>query len=342
MDEKRVQSVRNAWINCLRKEALEKRRADVSACVQIGVWIATFADADGSKSYPSAETLGGIVHCTDETVGRAVKVLLAVGLLQRRRRRNKESEYQLVMPVQPVDWDEHLHLYTDTRQKRRKAELKKKAIAKLLAAQEEAEQIDKVVPERVSEPVSTRDRDIQKPVPAGSSEGAENRETRSGTVEEPVPERSEEVQKPVPAGGDQDNPASGRDPEPQPQLAEPVPRPTVRAGARGEDDFSRVEAESTRPGRRCAGPGCSVPLIRPGRTLCSGCERITRGAAQEPQKPVQGAFTMLLPTRAPNRPVEDVMGILRVCGCGREYRGQKPGQCSDCIAAQHQHTANSA
>lgn len=336
-DNERVQSVRNAWINRMRKEALDQKRAEVSACIQIGVWIATYADADGSNAFPSAETLADIVHSTDETVGRAIKVLIAVGLIQRKRRPNLSSMYQLVTPVGPVNWDEHLHLYTDTRQKRRKAEQKKKAIAELLAKQEEKGRTTfhtgvrtavRNGEEKGSDTVVDRSPDT---VSAGVSRESGH---RSGTGTDTVLER---ISYTVPAGGDQYLPTSGRDPLPGPRHVEPVPRPTVRVGARGEDDLSPAEDE--RPGRRCVGPGCRLPLLRPGRKLCYGCEQLAKNAPVQPQGPVQGAFTMAVPTWPAPQPREDLTAPVRACGCGREYRGQKPGRCWNCLAAEQGQTA---
>lgn len=129
-DPERKQAPRTAWINALRGELLRvgKRIPELARVVHVGVWIATYADADGSHSFPGRDTLACLAGCSEETVTRAVKVLMDVGALQRKRRPNASSMYQLVTLLPgPLPWEEHMHHMTDTRQ--RKAYAKKKAEA---------------------------------------------------------------------------------------------------------------------------------------------------------------------------------------------------------------------
>ncbi|WP_437090118.1 helix-turn-helix domain-containing protein, partial [Streptomyces sp. enrichment culture] len=122
----RVQSVRNAWTNALRAEVLRvgRRIPEVARVVTVGMWIATYADADGSNAFPSRETLATLSGCSQETVTRAVKTLIGVGVLARRRRPNASAMYQLLMPLGGgLNWQAHIHHMTETRQRvaRRKA-----------------------------------------------------------------------------------------------------------------------------------------------------------------------------------------------------------------------------
>jgi hypothetical protein len=128
--EDRVQSVRNAWINSLRAEVLRVGRAipEVARVVSVGMWIATYADADGSNAFPARDTLATLTGCSQETVTRAVRVLMGVGVLARKRRPNASAVYQLLMPLGGgLDWAAHIHHMTDTRQ--RAARQREKAAA---------------------------------------------------------------------------------------------------------------------------------------------------------------------------------------------------------------------
>ncbi|MGO4747918.1 helix-turn-helix domain-containing protein [Streptomyces sp. 2MCAF27] len=332
----RVQTVRSAWINRVRDEALRMRRTEVSKCVHIGILIATYADADGSNAFPSGKTLATIAGCTEETVTRAVKVLTGVGLLRRKRRPNQSSMYQLIVPLcgGRLDWDAYLHHYTDTRQARRKRALKAKEIADLVAVD--------VGEAEVRNPLQNGDRNpfpvgVPEPVPAGGSEDTGN---RSGTPTEPVVER---VPEPVPAGGDHVLPTSGRDPQPDHDGVSHPPRPPARGGGRGDDDQFRDQAEDgDRLFRRCR---CGIPLVRTTKQLCGGCERAVTGPQEDDHTPVQGAFLTSVPSgtgktaqRAPGAaswPRQDPAAPVRVCGCGREHRNRDPNRhCPDCLHAE--------
>lgn len=123
----RVQSVRNGWTNMLRAEVLRSDIADLPRVTAVGVWLATFADADGGNAFPSRETLARLAGCSVDTVTAAVNVLMHVGVLVRRRRPNKSAVYQLLLPMESPDWAAHMHLITDTRQRRAHAAEKKRA-----------------------------------------------------------------------------------------------------------------------------------------------------------------------------------------------------------------------
>lgn len=269
MSTDRVQTVRNAWINRVRDEALRMHRPEVSKIFHIGMVIATYADADGSNAFPSTATIAAVAGCTEETVTRCVKVLIAVGLLERKRRPNKSAMYQLLIPLGRPDWLAHLHLYTDTRQARRKKAEKEKEMAELLAAADETSR--KPFQDGIRNPFPTG---VPEPVPAG---GSEEPGTRSGTVSGPVLER---VPEPVPAGGYQYPPTSGRDPQPDHDVPELEPQPPVRAGAQGDNEDHQSQPPVEHPAfTRCS--GCGLPLLRTNRTTCTGCERRAQHATQE-------------------------------------------------------------
>lgn len=126
-DTARTQSVRNAWTNALRAEVLRVHTLDMAKVAGVGSWIATYADADGGGAFPSRETLATLAGCSPEAVTRAVKVLVAVGMLARKRRPNAPTMYQLMMPLGRPDWAVHMHLYSDTRQRSWNAEKKRLA-----------------------------------------------------------------------------------------------------------------------------------------------------------------------------------------------------------------------
>ncbi|MFB0617283.1 hypothetical protein [Streptomyces sp. AGS-58] len=327
------QSVRNAWINRLRDEALRMRRVEVSKCVQIGILIGTYADADGTNAFPSGKTLAAIAGCTEETVTRCVKVLMAVGLLRRKRRPNQSSMYLLLLPMgKRVPWEEHLHLYTDTRQARRKKELKEKGIAEALAGRESG----------AGEPRNPFRDGVPDTVPAG---GSGQSGTRSGTGGDTVPERGPE---PVPAGGDQYSPTRGRDPEPdQTRLGFP-PQPQPRAGkvledvgrSAGEDDPAIGDCEV-----------CGTPLVRPGKRCSVHREPQGRRRPREGRaKPVQGPLLLPVP-RTPDEPHgaaspplqptrPDPLAPLRTCACDRDFRHRSPtARCPDCLYAEQAEAA---
>src|SRR5690242_12626551 len=94
--------------------------------------MATFANPDGTGITCGQERLAIVTGSSQETVSRAIKVLLAVELVQAQRRPNRNAEYRLqpLMHGNRVDWATHMHLYTDTRQRRRKAAQKEAEIGR--------------------------------------------------------------------------------------------------------------------------------------------------------------------------------------------------------------------
>ena len=158
----RVQSVRNAWQNALRAEVLRLDRPEMARVATIGVWIASYADADGGRSYPSRETLAALAGCSQEAVTRAVRVLVAVGILARRRRPNSTAVYQLLMPPGPLDWTPHLDQYGKTRQRAAHIRKKEKDAAEAEAAAARTASVDVV---RTASTVNVPDSDY-----AGGSE----------------------------------------------------------------------------------------------------------------------------------------------------------------------------
>ncbi|AZM46602.1 hypothetical protein DMB38_12950 [Streptomyces sp. WAC 06738] len=271
----RQQTVRNAWINLIRDEALRARRPEVCKAAGVGVWIATYADADGSNAFPSAETLSKIVGCTDETVTRCVRLLIAVGLLQRKRRPNQSAVYQLVMPFERPDWDAHMHVWGESRQARARRLQKEREMAEFLAERQ---------PRNPSadgnrNPSADGGQDPSEPVPGGGPEPVRGGKptppgTRPRTPPEPVPGRVPDT---VPGGGDQYPLPKGRDP----QLDHDVPgfptQPDSRAGAReaNDDPPGQHEPPAAAPAAvaRCA--ACGHPLLpdprRPGRDRHTHC-----------------------------------------------------------------------
>lgn len=127
-----MQSPKAKWILALRAEVLRPRLREQLTARQlrhlalvgtVGNWIASFADADGGGAYPERETIAALAGCSVETVSRAVRVLVGLGVLQRKRRPNQSPVYQLVVPVGVLDWPAALDWFGESRQEkaRRKA-----------------------------------------------------------------------------------------------------------------------------------------------------------------------------------------------------------------------------
>jgi len=324
-----TQAPRTAWINAMRAEVLRvgKRIPEVSRVVAVGVWIATYADADGTNAFPGRETLACLAGCSQETVTRSVRVLMGVGVLQRRRRPNASAMYVLIQPLGPLPWETHIHHYTDTRQ--RKAHAKKKA--------EEAE-----ARKASMDAVRTASTDgVPDSVHGGGSEPpAESSDSVHGR---PRTASTDAFRTASMAGVYKCPPTSGRDPRTDKDRVAQPPQPPVRVGARGEDEPSPDQTEGDRLSRRCR---CGIPLLRArnDKPLCAGCERAAAGAQETDHAPVQGVFLAPVPSGA-GKPVPGVPGAvswprqdptapLRVCGCGREYRDRHVGGvCPDCQMA---------
>lgn len=264
----RVQSVRNAWTNAVRGEVLRSDIPELPRIVAVGVWIATYADADGSNAYPSRETLARLTGSAPETVTRAVKVLIAVGLLARKRRPNASAVYQLIIPMGRPDWAAHVHLYTDNRQRRARA--KQKAEETAAAIEERTASADAI---REASPA-----DVPDSVPGHLPEGSDSVRGR------PRKESADTFRTASPAGAYQYLSTSGRDPLPDHDMAAVEPQPQVRAGEPGKDEFlqpATTERETSPVPAVARCTACGGPLIqrarRRARTHCHRCET-THGA----------------------------------------------------------------
>ncbi|MGW1527565.1 helix-turn-helix domain-containing protein [Streptomyces sp. NPDC002159] len=262
-----VQAPRTAWMNALRDEALRISRVDVSKVVHIGWVIASFTNSDGTNAFPSSATIAAIAGCSEETVTRARKVLKALDVLEEQRRPNASSVYSLKHPVGDgrLDWDAHMDLYTDTRQARRKKEIKQKEVADYLAGQagegRTPTQNGFRTPTRNGNqtPRNPFPDGVPEPVPAGGSGTPGN---RSGTGRDTDAER---VPEPVPAGGVQrDSLLRREDKGPDKDPAEVEPQPlNARASAEPEQGPA-LHSVPTPPGRaRTAAPSAASqpPLL---------------------------------------------------------------------------------
>lgn len=267
----RVQSVRNAWTNALRAEVLRvgRRIPEVARVVTVGMWIATYADADGSNAFPGRDTLATLAGCSQETVTRAVRVLMGVGVLARKRRPNASAMYQLLMPLGGgLDWQAHIHHITETRQRvaRRKEKEQKAADATRNAS---GDAVRKASPDDV--PDSDR---------AGGSEPAPS--TPDSVRGRPRNASADAVRTASASGVYQYIPTSGRDPLPDHTLAGLSPQPQQRAGEAVKDESSTGERQAAKPRdaalaavrarpvlARCA--ECTIPLPVGDTGVCQGC-----------------------------------------------------------------------
>ncbi|MEV7282853.1 helix-turn-helix domain-containing protein [Streptomyces sp. NPDC093111] len=261
MTSDQVQSVRNAWINRLRDEALRMGRPEVSKAAHVGILIASYANADGSNAFPAASTLATIAGCSEETITRCVRLLSAVGLLSRRRRPNTSSVYQLVIPTQRPDWAAHMDAWGESRQakarrKAKAAEIEARAAARTLSPDAVRTPSPAVVPDPVPGGV---------PNPSG---------TRPRTGPEPDPGR---VPDPVPGGGDMFLSTCGRDPDLDHNRLALSPQPPT-AGAREND------AAAAPPPPRLVPPQPGGP-------------RLDRSRAKNGSN--EGQRALLLPVRTP-------------------------------------------
>lgn len=265
MSDKREQLPRNAWTYRLRDEAQRARRPEVSKAAHVGVWLASYADPDGGGAFPSGATLAAICGCTRETVTRCINLLIAVGMLERRKRPNKTPVYQLLLPVGVIDWDKHMHVWGESRQaaarRREKAEAAKELARKASrdgnrktsgdATQNGPEGVRGGIPEDVPG---------RQPDPSGR---------RPRTHMEDVPGRIPEG---VRGGGDQDTTTYGSDPLNNQGRAEHSPQPQERAGARGPNDESPREDATPAAGFiRCTECDDRMVPRRDGRTTHTNC-----------------------------------------------------------------------
>jgi len=249
--ERGVQTVRNAWINAMRNEVLRSNIPELPRIVAIGIWIATYADADGGSTFPGRETLAKLAGAAKETVTRAVNVLVAAGVLQRKRRPNQSTLFQLVIPTERPDWGAHIHLYTENRQReyrRRKA------------AEERAQRADETARKALQD-VS------RKASPSNLPEGVPGRspDDPEGVPGRPRTASQDAFRKASPTVAYQYTPTSGRDPERDQETADVEPQPQVGGTAAPHQDPS--PSQHPDPGfapTRCE--SCGDPMVhRPGR-----------------------------------------------------------------------------
>lgn len=274
-DSDRVQSVRNAWTNALRAEVLRVGRTipEVARVASVGVWIATYTDADGSNAFPSRETLALLSGSSQETVTRAVKVLTGVGLLARKRRPNASSVYQLLLPTGPLSWADHMHLYTDTRQRRARREEKERVVS-------EATRTATADAVRTASPYGVPDSDLG----GGSEPPADVPDSDRGR---PRTATADTFRTATSAGVYQYPSTSGRDPLPDHNMAGLSPQPQQRAGEAAKDESSTGEGERASAPRdaalaavrarpalaRCTEPDCGIQLPYGATGRCAGCEQ---------------------------------------------------------------------
>ncbi|MYU24509.1 helix-turn-helix domain-containing protein [Streptomyces sp. SID8352] len=267
----RVQSVRNAWTNALRAEVLRvgRRIPEVARVVTVGMWIATYADADGSNAFPGRDTLATLAGCSQETVTRAVRVLMGVGVLARKRRPNASAMYQLLMPLGGgLDWQTHIHHMTETRQRvARRKEKEKAAEAVTRTASPDAVRTASAhgVPDSVRVGGSTPASDTPDSV-RGRPRNASGDAVRTASA----------------SGVYQYIPTSGRDPLPDHTLAGLSPQPPKRAGEAVKNESSTREKQAAKPRdaalaavqarealARCA--ECDITLPYGDSGVCQGC-----------------------------------------------------------------------
>jgi len=281
----RVQSVRNAWINALRAEVLRvgRRIPEVARVVTVGMWIATYADADGSNAFPGRDTLATLAGCSQETVTRCVKVLMGVGALERRRRPNASSMYQLCIPIgsKGLDWEKHIHHLTDTRQRKAHA----KAKAERLAEAARTASMDAV--ENSTEGVDSSAESVRGRVPDSVRVGgSEPSEPDPDSVHGRPRKASVDAARTASAAGVyQYPPTFGRDPESDHTLAGLSPQPPKRAreAVKGESstgpggdaakprDLALAAVHAREALARCTGPDCGIRLPYGASGLCDGC-----------------------------------------------------------------------
>jgi DNA-binding transcriptional MocR family regulator len=258
----------------MRNEVLRVGTAELARVVAVGVWIATYADADGSSAFPGRDTLARLAGCSKETVTRAVNVLVAAGVLQRKRRPNQSSLFQLLIPTERPDWAAHMHLYTETRQK---------AYRRRQQAEEAAERAGKAARKASQDAIRKASQDAHRETrKASPSNLPESVAGRSPDDPEGVPGRPRKAsqdasRKASPAGAYQYTPTYGRDPGRDQEMAELEPQPQVVAPEPGENDHSAQQDPDGPALRRCT--DCDQPLVRPGRTRCTGCERTHHAGA---------------------------------------------------------------
>jgi hypothetical protein len=308
-----VESVRSVWTRTLRNEVLRvgKRLARVGA---VGVWLATFGNADGSRCFPGRDKLAGLTGFSEESVSRCLQVLEAAGMISGKRRPNNNAEYQLMVPTSRPDWDAVLHIVENTRQKHARA------LQKLREVEARTASGDAI---RTASPAGVPDS-----VPGGGSgprprTPSEIPDSVRGHPRTASPDANRTAS---PAGGTQ-TPTYGRYPLTHPEAADLSPQPQVRVGARGENDLSPGASEptgETGADRRCA---CGHRIVRPDRDRCGGCIKDDRSAAEQEAQRLQRAEQLQRDIAAAN----EVLGgerpgrpLVPVPGQGRPQQDRPP------------------
>ncbi|MGV9271486.1 helix-turn-helix domain-containing protein [Kitasatospora sp. NPDC003701] len=224
----RTQTVRSAWTNALRAEVLRIGSRDLAAVARVGVWLATYADADGSNAWPSRETLAVLAGCTPESVTRALRVLEGVGVLAKRRRPNSTAVYRLLIGAERPDWGRHMHHYTDTRQRKARA-AQKAALADGLTRKASPDAVRTASPQGVPDSVPGLGSGQRPRTPSGGSDSVPGH---------PRTASPDAVRTASPAGGYQYLPTYGRDQPPYHPAREADDRLPALPGAADEGGAS--------------------------------------------------------------------------------------------------------
>ncbi|MFD8318622.1 helix-turn-helix domain-containing protein [Kitasatospora purpeofusca] len=249
-------AARHVWTTRLRAEVLRVRSRDLAAVARIGVWLASYADADGGSAFPARETLAALAGCGAESVTRSLRVLTDAGMLAPQRRPNQSTVYQLMLPILPdeeeIDWPRHLLHYTETRQRRARAAGKQESIAASEAAREARTASSDAV--RTASPAGVPDS-----VPGG---GSGPRPRTPSEVSDSVPGRPrtaspDAVRTASPAGAYRYLPTYGRD-RLHDHRAREVPGQVPAAPGAAEDDDAAVTRLAS--AMQAAGMRVSWPL----------------------------------------------------------------------------------
>ncbi|MFJ1964867.1 helix-turn-helix domain-containing protein [Streptomyces massasporeus] len=271
-----VQWVNTAWTQALRDEVLRVGRdmPEVARVATIGIWLATFTDEDGGNAFPSRATLATLAGCSQETVTRAVKVLMGVGVLTRQRRPNASAVYQLLMPLgRRLDWATHIHHMTDTRQRRAYAKKKAEAFAESTRTAS-ADAVRTATTDDVPDSVRAGGSGKRPQTPSTQPDSVHGR-PRTASVDAIRTASTDAPTKPTPT--------YGRDHPTDHHLAAVEPQPQVRAREAAKDESSTGESPAAAaraalaavrdraPLARCTGPDCGMPLPYGATGLCQGC-----------------------------------------------------------------------
>lgn len=134
--DKAPQSVTSQWVQRLRREVLVNGNRDLAKLACIGMWMATFANADGTSITAGRDTIATLAGVSPETVSRALKTFKGVGMMRGKRRPNKSAEHVLTIPVGSgeLDWKTWLPEFTESRQRLAYRRKKDADMAEVLAS----------------------------------------------------------------------------------------------------------------------------------------------------------------------------------------------------------------